>query len=101
MNWNHIVTLLSISITADEYGNQIEESTATNVLCKKKSITRQEFYQASVTDYKPALILIVHTFEYSGQEYIEFGGVRYRVIRTFESSFEETELVCEVIMGGY
>ena len=44
---------------------------------------------------KPTMILEVHSFEYDNQDYLDFEGERYKVIKTFEKSPEIIELTCE------
>ena len=95
MTFDHELTLIGQAITEDEIGNQIPVETETVVLCGLKSVGRTEFYNAAVTGLRPELIFVVHGYEYNGEQIVKFEGVRYRVIRTYATGFEEVELTCE------
>lgn len=95
MTYDNELTLINQTYTEDEIGNQIPVENETVVLCGLKSIGRTEFYNAAVAGLKPELIFVVHGYEYNGQTKVEFEGVRYKVIRTYSTGFEEVELTCE------
>jgi len=95
VTYDHELTLISQTITEDEIGNQVPVETETVILCGLKSIGRSEFYNAAVTGLRPELIFVVHGYEYNGEKLVKFGGIRYRVIRTYATGFEEIELTCE------
>ena len=97
VTYDHELILISQTITEDEIGNQIQVETETAILCGKKSVGRNEFYNAAVTGLKPEIILVVHGYEYNGEQVVKFEGVRYRVIRTYANDFEEMELTCEKV----
>lgn len=99
MTYDHELTLITQVMTGDEVGNQIPVETKKDILCGLKSIGRNEFYNAAATGLKPEITFIVHAYEYSGQRKVEFEGVTYNVIRTYEPCFEELELTCERIIG--
>jgi hypothetical protein len=65
------------------------------IFCKKKSVRQSEFYQAAVTDYKPSIVLIVKTADYSGEKYVNFNNEEFTVIRTFQTTEEDIEIVLE------
>lgn len=93
--YNDEVGLISITISNDSLGNQIETKNTDVILCKKKSVSQAEFYNAAINGIKPSLSLVVHAYEYDDQRKIVFLGEEFNVIRTYEESFEEIELICE------
>lgn len=95
MTYDHELTLVKQTFVSNEIGNQIPVETEITVLCGIKSVARNEFYSAATTGIKPSIVFIIHGYEYNGQQIVEFEGVRYRVIRTYATSFEELELTCE------
>lgn len=99
MTYDHELTLISQTITEDGIGNQIPVETETVVLCGLKSISRIEFYNAVVTGLRPELVFVIHTYEYNGEKKVEFEGVRYNVVRTYQKDVEEMELICERVIG--
>jgi hypothetical protein len=97
MTYDHELLLITPSqIIEDEIGNQIpSEPIETPIYCGLKTVGRSEFYNAAVAGLRPELVFVVHAYEYDGQKSIKFGGIEYRVIRTYSASFEEMELTCE------
>ena len=95
MTYDNELTLISKSYTEDEIGNQIPSESTNTILCAEKSIGRNEFYSAAVSDLKPEKIFIIHRYEYNNEKEILFEGKRYSVIRTYSADIEEIELVCE------
>lgn len=72
-------------------------SNETTVLCGKKSVGRNEFYNAAVSGLKPEIIFVIHDYEYSGQMQVKFEDKLYKVIKTYSLGFEEVELTCSSI----
>lgn len=94
--WNDVVELIEFKNEIDEYGNDIgAQPKITKVYCQKQSISRQEYYQAAQVDMNPSITVIIHPYEYSNQKYVRFDGLTYKINRTYQTDFEELELVCE------
>ncbi|MBS7863765.1 phage head closure protein, partial [Streptococcus suis] len=73
--WNHEITLIANNITGkDKLKQNIIEEVKTVLLCRKKSITRSEFYQANQAGIRPSLVVDIRNFEYDNQELAEFEG---------------------------
>jgi SPP1 family predicted phage head-tail adaptor len=85
--------------TTDDDGNQIIETAVDKILCGKKSITGNEFYKAATAGIKPTITLVIHPYEYFGQDRLKFEGKYYRVIRTYEVDIDNIELTCETILA--
>ena len=91
--WNHKITLIAKRIIGtDKLKQNITEEVKTVLLCRKKSITRSEFYQANQAGIRPSLVVDIHSFEYDNQELAEFEGKRYRIIKTYPIDLETLEL---------
>jgi SPP1 family predicted phage head-tail adaptor len=93
--YNHELTLISEKLTYDDYGVPRKIELCTDVLCKVKSVGRNEFYGAATTGLRPEIIFVIHGYEYNGEKKVEFEGNKYNVIRTYSTDFEEIELTCE------
>lgn len=100
MMYDHELILLGEVFTQDEWGNQVSVPQRTSVLCKVKSVGRQEFYAAAQTGLKPTLVFEVHAYEYNDERKVEFEDKEYNVVRTYRASFEEMELVCEGVIAN-
>lgn len=91
--WNHEITLIAKKITGkDKLKQNITEEVKTVLLCRKKSITRSEFYQANQAGIRPSLVVDIHSFEYDNQELAEFEGERYSILKTYLVDLETLEL---------
>ena len=83
--WNDEITLIGFKITGkDKLKQDLTEKVKTTIFCKKKSITRSEFYQANQAG--------IHSFEYDNQEFAEFGGKEYRILKTYPINLNILEL---------
>lgn len=108
--YNHELTLISYETTKDEVGNDIRVPIKREVLCKIKDIGSTEFYNAQVSNLKPEIKFIVHSFEYQGEKEVSLEGVKYQVVRTYQGDTvdrsdnalngEEIELTCERVIGN-
>jgi hypothetical protein len=105
--WNNELTLIGEgTIEYDDIGNPIPgPPIETTVFCEVNSISRGEFYSASMAGLKPSIIFTIHPYEYSKETYIEFSEddtpkEKYRVIKTYKKNSEELELTCEKVAGN-
>jgi SPP1 family predicted phage head-tail adaptor len=91
------IKLISITVTDDDIGNQVEEETATEVWAEETGIRQSEFYAAAVAGLKPERTFVIWANEYDGQTKIEADGVKYKLIRAYNNpaKSEMMELVCE------
>lgn len=97
MRFDNQLTLIAQTIAIDELKNQIPVETKRNINCQWKSAGSKEFYSAAVAGLRPERIFRVYNFEYAGEQKVEFQGQKYTVIRTYQRSFKEIELVCQRI----
>lgn len=96
MTYDHELILINNKSTSkDEIGQQIKSEIYTNILCAVKSIGRNEYYAAAKAGLKPVKSLTVHSYEYNGELKVRLEGKEYKVIRTYATGIEETELICE------
>jgi len=96
MTYDHELILINQSYSFDEIGNQIpSDEVETSILCAVKSVNREEFYRAAVAGLNPEIVFLIHAYEYNGERKVKFNDETYRVIRTYQTDFEEMELVCE------
>ena len=86
--------LISRTYASDSIGNQIPTETRQHILVEEHSITRQEWAEAGRQGLSPALLLVTHKVNYSGQDQIEYCNVRYGIYRTYEHD-EQVEMYLE------
>lgn len=86
MTFDREVILLSRGTsTFDNEGNEVFSQIEQKVLCHEKSMTRSEFYQASLQGLRPNHVLVLHDFEYSGECLLIYEGKIYSVLRTYQN----------------
>ena len=93
------IKLISISVTDDDIGNQVETETTNEVWAEETGVRQSEFYNAAIAGLRPERTFIVWANEYSGQTRIEADEIKYKLIRTYNnpSKSEMIELVCEKV----
>lgn len=91
--WNHEIKLISKKVTGkDKLLQPISENIEVTLLCRKKKVTRSEFYQANQAGLKPNLVVEIRSFEYENQEFAKFEGKQYRILKTYPIDSEILEL---------
>ncbi|WP_169908364.1 phage head closure protein [Metabacillus halosaccharovorans] len=82
MRHKDVIFLLSITITVDEIGNQIEQSQEREVFANEFDISTTEYYQAGALGLKPEKKFEVYNFEYNGETKFKYNNDIYDIIRT-------------------
>lgn len=91
---NELIKLIAVAEATDDYGDQTPTETSVDRLAEIKSIGQSEFYQANASGLKPEIKFVLADYlDYEGQKTIEYGGVRYRVLRTFQTG-KALEITC-------
>lgn len=91
-----VIKLIKETITTDEYGNEaVTTDTPKEVYALISSVGRNEFYAAAHAGMKPEIIFQMRLADYSQEEQIEYDGMTYQVIRTYQTGPDWIELVCE------
>lgn len=94
MRHNQVIKLISVTITEDDIGNQIETPVEREIFANEFSVSSGEFYNAAVTGLRLAKQFEVYSFEYQGESKLKHNNVTYRIVRT-ETRGEKTRLTCE------
>lgn len=70
-----------------------------DVYCTWRSIGMREAYTARSIGLNPELVFTLSNHaEYGGEKLCEFGGVRYRIVRTYVNS-DSIDLTVERVVG--
>ena len=69
------------------------------VFLNEKGIKRNEFYQANAQGYRPELCVEIRAADYDCETHLEYGGVMYRVIRSYPVKNECIELICQSLVS--
>lgn len=95
--FNDVATLVSKVNTGnlDENGDAIFDEVETDVFVNVLSVGMNEFYVGQQAGYNPSITFEIADYEdYSGQQFIRYNGVLYKVIRTYRKSIM-LEIVCQ------
>ena len=93
------IKLISKAYTLDDIGNQVANETETVVFCEVDSISQSEYYNAANTELNPEYKFTVFFGDYSGQNTVEYNGVRYGIYRTYRAG-DSLELYAERKAGA-
>lgn len=58
-----------------------------------EGVRRTEFYQAQTAGFKPQITVEIPISEYEREEYFEYDGTMYQILRSYPTSAEQLELV--------
>jgi len=88
--------LISITISEDDIGNQMETPSERLVFAEELVLGSYEFYNAATTGIRPTKKFEIYTREYFGEDRLKHKGINFRIIRT-ETKGEKTSLSCESV----
>lgn len=69
------------------------ETVRQNIFANKMSAGSGEFYRAAQAGYTVDKVFEIRKIEYQDENFLEYEGDRYRILRTYEKG-EDIELVC-------
>lgn len=99
MLWREVVTLISTTSATNAAGTSITTPTSRDVFANKKSIGRNEFYQAAATGLKPQLMFEIRAIDFSDEQTLGYNGKSYVIIRTYTKNDEIIELTCTGVVN--
>jgi SPP1 family predicted phage head-tail adaptor len=95
MRLNTVIDLLEMSSSPNENGFPVlEVLSRKQVFASKSSVKRAEFYSAAASGLSLEITFEIYTLEYNNQEYIDFEGKRFKVLRSYEKG-KFIELNCQ------
>lgn len=82
--FNDTIKLVSYETATDEIGQLIQgDIIEREVLCKVKSVSRNEAYNSDIDGYRPELVFEINKLEYEGEEYLIYNDIKYKIMRTY------------------
>ena len=94
MYFSDRIKLRTITTTHDADGFAIQTATSKEVWADRHSVTRTEFYAAQGSRVRTDIGFTVKLADYSGQTEIEYKGIIYDVVRSFELDLDTVDLTC-------
>lgn len=100
LTWDEEVILVGNSgFIEDELGQQIPQISERTVSCCRLPVSGVEFYKAGQNGIEISEMLMVHPYEYGGENIVIFQGRKLRVLRVYRKNLEECELSCTEKVG--
>ena len=90
-----IAYLIGKAITKNEYKQEVETDSRTEIMALYESVSQSEFYKGGEAGLKPEFRLTTAIIDYSGEKEVELDGKRYGIYRTYEVDKDYIELYCE------
>lgn len=105
--WSDVAELVSFELvqdsqgfeelapTTDEQGReQPGTPTKRQVFCNfEEGVSQNEFYLSHKEGLRASASIELWTADYGGEEFVDFGTRRYKVLRSFVSAFDVTTLI--------
>ena len=76
-------------------GYETETNADTTIWAGRRSVKRNEFYQATQAGYRADVVFTIYSFEYHGEEQVVCNDVVYDIVRTYQTSLDFIELTCQ------
>lgn len=77
----------------------VGDAASRSVFAQIKSVTMNEAYIRIREGLSPAIRADVHMEDYDGEEFAEYGGMQYRIVRTYQTR-DTIELYLEERVGA-
>lgn len=95
MLYRDIVDLIVFHDEQDSDGFPIEvEDSRKTVYADKKGVRQSEFYLAAAQGINIAKAFEMSSDDYNGERKLEYNGVPYYIVRTYDKNDETVELTC-------
>lgn len=103
------VKLITVVPTGASNGYPVNTEYQLQILAEKVSVKRVEFYESLKAGIQPAFIYKVYPQDFVDANktvagvtyeptYLEAGGIRYKITRTYETSPDTMELTCAKVI---
>lgn len=99
MNRPEVINLITQTHTQAENGYESTTEQTSTIFCNwRDGVSFDEFYTSRKAGLKASASCEILTWEYNGQNIVEFKGKRYNVIRAYESRPDYKVLVLEEVI---
>lgn len=99
MNVSDVCDLVSTVETKDAQGYETIVETKKTVFCNwSEGVSQNEFYQAHKAGFEASASVEMFAADYDKQKLVDFRGVRYNVIRSYQRKEDYLTLVLEEVV---
>lgn len=100
MRAREIIYLLSMAVTEDDIGNQVETPTECMVFAEELAVYSSEFNNAAASGLRAEKMFEIYTGDYQDEARIKYQNTTYRIIRTsLGKTPDKTRLTCERVVA--
>lgn len=78
-----VLELLGLTVTKDSRGVQKKTSTSREVFCRRRSVSRSEFFDGGRNGLNPEYLFEVFAGDYDGETMCRYNGKPYAIYRTY------------------
>lgn len=97
--WSDVCDLVAIEDEQDAEGYGVKTPTNRTVFCDwQDGVSQKEFYYSHKAGLIASASVEIQAADYAGEKFVEFGGKRYRVLRSFMSSFDCLTLILSEVV---
>lgn len=97
--WSDVAKLLSFADDQDAEGYGVEAPTKRTVYCTwEDGVSQREFYLSQKEGLQASASVELWSVDYEGERFVDFNGRRYRVLRSFPSSFDCVTLILSEVV---
>lgn len=90
--YDEVIELGKVTFTKNKYAQEDETIEWREVFAEVNSVSRSEFYSASMANIRPSIVFVLADYyDYDDERMIRYRGKTYDVIRTYRSK-DSTEL---------
>ncbi len=92
---NELIILIGKEQVKDnEIGDMIRGPKKREVYGEEVQIYGSTFFQAAAVGMKLEKVLKIWKFDYEDEQYLEYKGVKYKIVKKYETKDEKLELTC-------
>ncbi len=92
---DEIITLISKDkVEGNAIGDMIRKPGERVVFGEEKQVYSSTFFQAAAVGMKAEKILVIWKFDYENEKYLRYQGIKYEILKTYETEDEKLELTC-------
>ena len=95
MDRSDVITLITDVYSADSIGQMVSTASTSQVFCNVQSVSQSEWFQGGQNGLKPEYKVTMFAPDYSGQQEVEYKGIKYGIYRTYLRQDELLELYLE------
>ena len=92
---DYLIELVSLTFTTDELHQRVPHESRRPIWAHIQSVSRAEWFQGGQNGLKPEYKVTMFAPDYSGQQEVEYKGIKYGIYRTYLRQDELLELYLE------